>query len=79
MVPDGDALGGESRVPGVKSRLPSRRRCLAHSPFTSTVDLLMLLGMWGACVDCDACAADLDGDCIVGTIDLLMMLGAWRG
>jgi hypothetical protein len=41
----------------------------------STSDLLMLLGMWGAC-DAD-CPADLDGDGVVGTSDLLLLLGNW--
>ncbi len=43
----------------------------------NSADLLLLLGAWGACVDCNDCPADLDGDCIVGTLDLLLMLGNW--
>lgn len=43
----------------------------------STTDLLILLGSWGACVDCNDCPADLDGDCSVGTSDLLILLGNW--
>lgn len=40
-------------------------------------DLLVLLGMWGACDDCNACAADLDNDCTVGASDLIILLGQW--
>jgi hypothetical protein len=41
------------------------------------VDLLALLGVWGACSDCGACPADFDGDCAVGVGDLLIILGGW--
>lgn len=40
-------------------------------------DLLILLGNWGPCADCDDCLADLDGDCTVGVKDLLILLGNW--
>jgi hypothetical protein len=40
-------------------------------------DLLILLGSWGPCDDCDDCPADLDGDCLVGVKDLLILLGNW--
>ncbi|MCH8316259.1 MAG: hypothetical protein IIA64_09830 [Planctomycetes bacterium] len=40
-------------------------------------DLLMLLGDWGPCKNCDDCRADLDGDCSVGVKDLLILLGNW--
>ncbi len=40
-------------------------------------DLLILLGSWGACVNCDFCLADLDGDCVVGPSDLIILLGSW--
>ena len=40
-------------------------------------DLLILLGNWGACPDCNDCLADLDGDCAVGVKDLLILLGNW--
>lgn len=43
------------------------------------VDLVILLGMWGACDDCGNCAADLDGDCDVDGIDLVILLGSWTG
>ncbi len=42
-----------------------------------TGDLLLLLGAWGPCDDCDDCAEDLDDDCLVGTTDLLILLGNW--
>lgn len=42
-----------------------------------TPDLLILLGMWGPCGDCNDCVADLNGDCNVDTTDLLMLLGNW--
>ncbi len=40
-------------------------------------DLLILLGSWGPCDDCNDCPADLDGDCSVGVKDLLILLGNW--
>ncbi len=40
-------------------------------------DLLLLLGAWGRCADCDDCPADLDDDCSVGVKDLLILLGNW--
>jgi hypothetical protein len=43
-------------------------------------DLLMLLGAWGPCPNCDppaACPADLNGDCTVGVVDLLILLANW--
>ncbi len=40
-------------------------------------DLLILLGSWGPCDDCNNCPADLDGDCTVGVKDLLILLGNW--
>lgn len=41
------------------------------------IDLLILLGNWGPCTDCNDCPADLDGDCTVGVIDLIMLLSNW--
>ncbi len=41
-------------------------------------DLLTLLVTWGPCDDCQASAADLNGDCIVGVSDLLILLVNWR-
>ena len=40
-------------------------------------DLLILLGNWGSCEDCAACAADLDRNGVVGVSDLLILLGNW--
>ena len=40
-------------------------------------DLLILLGSWGPCDDCNDCPADLDDDCSVGVKDLLILLGNW--
>lgn len=40
-------------------------------------DLILLLGAWGSCDDCDNCPFDLDDDCGVGTSDLIILLGAW--
>jgi hypothetical protein len=40
-------------------------------------DLLILLGSWGPCADCNDCIADLDDDCTVGVGDLLILLGNW--
>ena len=44
------------------------------------VDLLLLLGAWGPCADCDTpleCPADLNDDCTVGASDLLILLVNW--
>ena len=40
-------------------------------------DLLILLGNWGPCENCAACAADLDRNGVVGVSDLLILLGNW--
>ena len=40
-------------------------------------DLLILLGSWGPCDNCENCPADLNRDCVVGVVDLLMLLGNW--
>ena len=40
-------------------------------------DLLILLGSWGPCADCNDCPADLDGDCNVGVADFLLLLANW--
>ncbi|MEE9295239.1 MAG: hypothetical protein V3W34_09820 [Phycisphaerae bacterium] len=40
-------------------------------------DLLILLGNWGPCDNCENCPADLNGDCVVGVDDLLILLGNW--
>jgi probable HAF family extracellular repeat protein len=40
-------------------------------------DLLILLGSWGPCDNCQNCPADLNNDCVVGVSDLLILLGNW--
>ena len=40
-------------------------------------DLLMLLGNWGPCDNCENCPADLNADWVVGVADLLILLGNW--
>ncbi len=40
-------------------------------------DLLILLSLWGECVDCGDCLADLTGSCTVGVSDLLILLENW--
>lgn len=42
-------------------------------------DLALVLGAWGACAPCTACAGDLNGDGIVDATDLATVLGAWTG
>lgn len=42
-----------------------------------TSDLLILLGSWGSCTDCNDCPADLDDDCEVDHNDLLILLSSW--
>ena len=42
------------------------------------IDLLALLGNWGACPGLpEPCPADLDGDGVVGITDFLLLLGDW--
>lgn len=43
----------------------------------NTTDLLILLGSWGLCDDCNDCPADLDGSCSVSTTDLLILFSNW--
>ncbi|MCH8824263.1 MAG: hypothetical protein IH984_12260 [Planctomycetes bacterium] len=40
-------------------------------------DLLILLGSWGPCADCNDCPADLDESCSVSTTDLLLLFSNW--
>lgn len=40
-------------------------------------DLLILLGSWGPCENCEDCPADLNVDCVVGVDDLLILLANW--
>lgn len=40
-------------------------------------DLGTLLGAWGSCANCGACAADFTGDCVVDGADLGVLLGDW--
>jgi len=40
-------------------------------------DFLLMLGAWGPCVDCCACASDFDDDCEVGVTDFLLLLAWW--
>jgi subtilisin family serine protease len=40
-------------------------------------DIAIMLGAWGACADCDACVADIDGDCTVGATDVARLLSAF--
>jgi hypothetical protein len=41
------------------------------------LDLLVLLGNWGSCDNCNDCTADLNNDCIVDGLDLLLLLADW--
>jgi len=50
---------------------------LDESGTVNTVDLLLLFESWGPCTHCEACPADLNGNCAVGTHDLLLLLGNW--
>ncbi len=43
----------------------------------SAGDVLILLGSWGPCDDCEDCPADLTGDRVVGAVDLLILLANW--
>ncbi len=50
-----------------------------HDGIVNAQDLTIFLQSWGACVDCDSCAADLDGNCIVDSPDLTVLLSHWNG
>ncbi|HRQ74973.1 MAG TPA: hypothetical protein PK098_03555 [Phycisphaerales bacterium] len=59
-----------------------RKPCEKPGDFTGdgivdVLDLLYLLGSWGACADPEHCPADLNGDCTVDVIDLLVVLANW--
>lgn len=58
---DGESIPGDINGDGVVNGL----------------DLLILLGAWGECQDCDACPADLNDDCTVDGLDLLILLSNW--
>ena len=62
---------------GAHEFLPDIPGDLNHDGHIDGGDLLILLGMWGPCNDCNACAADLDSDCLVGPSDLILLLGDW--
>ena len=47
-----------------------------HDGTVTTADLDLLLAAWGPC-PVGMCAADLDGDGVVGILDFLTLLGNW--
>jgi hypothetical protein len=67
---NGNGIPDECEPPGIPGDLDG-------DGFVGVKDLLILLGGWGPCADCDDCIADLDGDCNVGVKDLLILLGNW--
>jgi len=79
--PGTDTLYGKGRL-DIASSI-----ALAPPPFVAedlnrdgavnAMDLAILLDAWGPCADCDACVADLDGDCMVGAQDIARVLSAW--
>ena len=69
----GDDLNGN----GIPDSCESYAADLDGDGIVDSADLLMLLGIWGACDDCGACLTDLDGDCAVGASDLIILLGNW--
>ncbi len=40
-------------------------------------DLVILLGSWGECGNCNTCQPDFNTDCVVDATDLLILLGNW--
>ncbi len=67
---NGNGIPDECEPPGIPGDLDG-------DGSVGVKDLLILLGDWGPCADCDDCIADLDGDCTVGVKDLLILLGNW--
>ena len=78
---DGSFMTGQMPAPGIAGDLDPVVDCIGdvdNSGSVNVVDLLALIGAWGACPDpCPPCAADLDDDCEVAVTDLLALLGAW--
>ena len=76
-----DALGGfpdwEAAVAWLLPEPPGIPGDLDGDGSVGVKDLLILLGSWGLCPDCNDCPADIDGDCSVGVKDLLILLGNW--
>ncbi len=76
--PDGAlyiAQGGDDRI--VRISAPPCLGDLNNDQLVDPGDLLVLLGFWGMCGNCNECPADLDQDCQVGSADLITLLGAW--
>ncbi len=73
VVFGGFSWGGE----GIYASVPGFNPDLDGDGAVGPLDLAILLGSWGPCVDCDDCPADLDGDCVVGPADLAILLGNW--
>ena len=71
------AFGGAGGGEGIYASVPGSNPDLDGDGSVGVKDLLLLLGNWGLCKECDNCQADLDGDCTVGVADLLILLGNW--
>ncbi len=57
--------------------VPTNSSDLDGDGVVGTSDLIILLGQWGPCDECNDCVADIDGDCLVGVADLLILLANW--
>ncbi len=73
VVVFGGAGGGE----GIYASVPDPDADLDGDGVVGAGDLIILLGDWGSCADCDDCPADLNEDCTVGATDLIILLGNW--
>jgi len=80
-----DALGGTDTAGKLNLACPSNCPAdIAPAPngdgAVNTLDLLAVIGAWGACAnpnDCPADIAPVGGDDSVNTLDLLAIIGAW--
>lgn len=77
VVRDGDGNTGFDQSDSdvvIDGTQPSNPADLNGDGVVDVSDLLILLGQWGACVDC---TADLNNDGTVNVSDLLILLGNW--
>ncbi len=79
LAPAGGIIQGLLPTSAVDSFIPPALGDLDGDGSVSTIDLLLLLSVWGPCPrPCPpTCPGDLDIDCQVSTADLLILLANW--